>query len=88
MILKHWRISISWISKTERGIVSKGCVKYFTNLSSSNMAWQGTGKPLCDPPAVNNFLIIFNLTAEQTNVKLVFLSQCVKNDLRQFPPPK
>ena len=33
-------------------------------------------------------LIIFTLTAEQTNVKLVFLSQCVKNDLRQFPPPK
>ena len=25
---------------------------------------------------------------EQTNVKLVFLTQCVKNDLRQFPPPK
>ena len=49
MILKHWRISISWISKTERGIVSKGGVKYFTNLSSSTMARQGTGQPLCDP---------------------------------------
>ena len=72
MILKHWRISISWISKTERGIVSKGGVKYFTNLSSSTMARQGTGQPLCDPPAVNNFLILACLVYNFVSLPLTF----------------
>ena len=79
MILKHWRISISWISKTERGIVSKGGVKYFTNLSSSTMARQGTGQPLCDPPAVNNFLILACLVYNFVSLPLTFPLL--------FPPP-
>ena len=79
MILKHWRMSISWISKTERGIVSKGGVKYFTNLSSSTMARQGTGQPLCDPPAVNNFLILACLVYNFVSLPLTFPLL--------FPPP-
>ena len=79
MILKHWRISISWISKTERGIVSKGGVKYFTNLSSSTMARQGTGQPLCDPPAVNSFLILACLVYNFVSLPLTFPLL--------FPPP-
>ena len=79
MILKHWRISISWISKTERGIVSKGGVKYFTNLSSSTMARQGTGQPLCDPPDVNIFLILVCLVYNFVSLPLTFPLL--------FPPP-